>query len=128
MRWPSEKTSTTDVAERIIRHLSKGYRQRVGIAQAILGNPEIIILDDSSSALDYATDAKLRKALATELYGTTVILISQRVNTVKNADKIIVIDDGEIAGLGKHAELFDNNEIYREICLSQLSESEVAGV
>ncbi len=110
------------------KNLSGGQRQRLCIARALAGNPEIIILDDASSALDYATDAKLRKAFATELYGTTVILISQRVNTVKNADKIIVIDDGEIAGLGKHAELFDNNEIYREICLSQLSESEVAGV
>ena len=110
------------------KNLSGGQRQRLCIARTLTGNPEILILDDSSSALDYATDAKLRKALATELYGTTVILISQRVNTVKNADKIIVIDDGEIAGLGKHAELFENNEIYREICLSQLSESEVAGV
>ena len=110
------------------KNLSGGQRQRLCIARAVVGSPKILILDDSSSALDFATDAKLRKALATELVGTTVILISQRVNTVKNADKIIVVNDGEISGQGSHADLFGTNEIYREICLSQLSESEAAGI
>lgn len=106
------------------KNLSGGQKQRLCIARAILGSPKILILDDSSSALDYATDARLRKALH-ELKDTTVILVSQRVNTVKNSDKIIVINDGEISAVGKHNELFEANEVYREICLSQLTESEV---
>ncbi len=110
------------------KNLSGGQKQRLCIARAILGNPEILIFDDSSSALDFATDAKLRKALHDELNGTTVIMISQRVNTVKNADKIIVMNDGEICGIGTHSELFKTNEVYNEICLSQLSQKEVMSV
>lgn len=107
------------------KNLSGGQRQRLCIARALLGSPKILILDDSFSALDFATDAKLRKALRDELHDTTVIIVSQRVNTVKNADKILVINDGEISMSGTHEELFKNDEVYREICLSQLSESEV---
>lgn len=110
------------------KNLSGGQKQRLCIARAVLGNPEILIFDDSSSALDFATDAKLRKALHDELNGTTVIMISQRVNTVKNADKIIVMNDGEICGIGTHSELFKNNEVYNEICLSQLSQKEVMSI
>lgn len=110
------------------KNLSGGQKQRLCIARAIIGNPEIIIFDDSSSALDFATDAALRKSLKEELEGTTVLLVSQRVNTVKNADKIFVIDDGQVVDFGTHSELYKNCEVYRDICLSQLSEREVAGV
>ena len=109
-------------------NVSGGQKQRLCIARALVGNPEIIIFDDSSSALDFATDAKLRKALAEELGRTTVIMVSQRVNTVRNADRIIVMNDGEISAIGKHNELMKNNEVYREICLSQLSEKEAGAV
>jgi len=110
------------------KNISGGQRQRLCIARALMGSPKILILDDSSSALDFATDAKLRKALKEKLTDTTVILVSQRVNTVKNADNILVIDDGKIQALGTHAELVRTSGIYREICLSQLSESEVDGI
>lgn len=89
-----------------------------------MGTPPILILDDSASALDYATDAALRKALRRETKGMTVLMISQRANTVKGADKIVVLDDGEIAGIGTHEELFDSCQVYREICLSQQSAEE----
>ena len=107
------------------KNLSGGQRQRLCIARALLGNPKIIIFDDSSSALDFATDSKLRKAVHDELSGTTVIIVSQRVNTVKNCDKIIVMNEGGISGTGTHSELYKSNEVYNEICLSQLSEKEV---
>lgn len=110
------------------KNLSGGQKQRLCIARAIVGNPKILIFDDSSSALDFATDAKLRKAIHDELTNTTVITVSQRVNTVKNCDKIIVMNDGEICGAGTHSELFRTNEVYNEICLSQLSEKEVGTV
>ena len=108
------------------KNLSGGQRQRLCIARALLGNPKIIIFDDSSSALDFATDSKLRKAIHDELTGTTVIIVSQRVNTVKNCDKTVVMNDGEICGVGTHSELYKNNDVYNEICLSQLSEKEVS--
>lgn len=107
------------------KNLSGGQKQRLTIARALVGNPRILILDDSASALDYATDARLRKALKEECSETTVIMVSQRAGSIKNADKIIVLEDGKIAGIGKHRELLENCEIYREICLSQLSEEEV---
>lgn len=107
------------------KNLSGGQKQRLSIARSLLGNPKVLIFDDSSSALDFATDAKLRKAIHEELSDTTVILVSQRVNTVRNCDKIIVLDDGKISSVGTHSELFKNDEIYNEICLSQLSEKEV---
>ena len=91
----------------------------------MLGNPKIVIFDDSSSALDFATDSKLRKAIHDELSDTTVIIVSQRVNTVKNCDRIIVMNEGGISAIGTHSELYKTNEVYNEICLSQLSEREV---
>lgn len=104
------------------QNLSGGQKQRLTIARALVGDPEILILDDSASALDFATDAALRQALYREKNGMTVILVSQRTSTVKNADKIIVMDDGEIAGVGTHDELYENCSVYREICESQQSE------
>ena len=89
-----------------------------------MGNPEILILDDSASALDFATDAALRKAIRAYGEEITVIMVSQRATTVKNADKILVFDDGRVVGAGTHDELFETNGVYREICLSQLSEKE----
>ncbi len=87
--------------------------------------PEILILDDSASALDFATDAALRKAIRENTKDMTVFLVSQRAATIRNADQILVLDDGKAVGLGSHKELFDTCQIYREICLSQLSEKEV---
>ena len=87
----------------------------------------MLILDDSASALDFATDAALRRAIREYSRDITVIMVSQRATTLKNADKIVVFDDGRVMGVGTHDELFETNEIYREICLSQLSESEVKG-
>lgn len=103
------------------RNLSGGQRQRLTIARALVKNPKILILDDSFSALDYATDARLRKSIGDNCRGTTVLIVSQRANTVKNADKIIVLEDGRIAGIGKHDELYKTCNIYREICDSQVS-------
>ena len=108
------------------KNFSGGQRQRLCIARALVGDPEILIFDDSSSALDYATDAKMRRAIATELSGKTIILVSQRVSTVRNADQIVLMDDGKICGIGTHEQLFRDNELYREICHSQLSEKEAA--
>ena len=110
------------------KNLSGGQKQRLCIARALVGKPEILIFDDSSSALDFATDARLRKAIHDELSRTTVITVSQRVNTVKNSDRILVMNDGEVCGIGTHSELFNSNEVYNEICLSQLSEKEVGTV
>lgn len=107
------------------KNFSGGQRQRLCIARAITGQPEILILDDSFSALDFATDAALRKALAENTSDMTVIIITQRCSTIMNADQIIVLDDGMLAGNGTHEELFENCETYREICLSQLKETEV---
>ena len=108
------------------KNLSGGQRQRLAIARALVGKPEILILDDSASALDFATDAKLRKAIKLETAGMTVFLVSQRVSTIKNADFIVVLDDGKIVGIGKHEELLNNCSIYHEICLSQLEKEEAA--
>ena len=101
------------------RNLSGGQRQRLTIARALVRNPRILILDDSSSALDYATDARLREAISKKCKDTTVIMVSQRANSIKNADKIIVLDDGRMVGIGKHEELYKSCNIYREICDSQ---------
>lgn len=106
------------------RNLSGGQKQRISIARALVGNPEIIILDDSTSALDYATDLKLRKALQTDMIGTTVIMISQRTTSLKDANKIIVMDDGISVGTGTHDELLETCEVYREIYQSQMNEKE----
>lgn len=107
------------------KNISGGQKQRLTIARALVGNPEILILDDSSSALDYATDAALRKAIKTNMLNATVIIVSQRANSIKHADNIIVLDDGHIAGIGSHEELFNTCDTYKEICLSQLSNEEV---
>ncbi len=107
------------------KNLSGGQRQRLTIARALVGYPRILVLDDSSSALDYATDASLRKSLKENCKEMTTILVSQRANAIRHADKIIVLDDGRIAGIGKHKELLETCEVYKEICLSQLSKEEV---
>lgn len=107
------------------KNLSGGQKQRLTIARALVGSPEVLILDDSASALDFATDAKLRKAIHENCEGMTVFIVSQRANSIKYADKIIVLDDGIVKGIGTHDELFESCEVYREICLSQLSEEEV---
>ena len=106
------------------RNFSGGQKQRLAIARALVRRPEILILDDSASALDFATDAALRKAIKTDTGNMTVFLISQRVSTVRNADQIVVLDDGQVAGIGTHAELYRNCPVYHEICLSQLSKEE----
>ena len=103
------------------RNLSGGQRQRLTIARALVRSPRILILDDSSSALDYATDARLRESISRNCKDTTVIMVSQRANTVKNANQIIVLEDGKMVGIGKHDELYKTCNIYREICDSQVS-------
>ena len=107
------------------KNLSGGQKQRLAIARAVVKKSPVLILDDSMSALDFATDARLRAALKNQLGDTTVFIVSQRVSTVRNADKILVMDDGQLAGAGTHDELFEKCAEYREICLSQLSEKEV---
>lgn len=106
------------------RNLSGGQRQRLSIARALVGQPDIIILDDSTSALDYATDFKLRKSLKNDMKRSSVIMISQRTTSLKDADKIIVMDDGQPVGIGKHEELLETCDIYREIYSSQMNEKE----
>lgn len=107
------------------KNFSGGQRQRLTIARALVGRPEILILDDSASALDFATDAKLRRAIAKRTEGMTVFIVSQRAASIRNADRILVLDDGIQAGLGTHEELLKTCEVYREICMSQLSEKEL---
>lgn len=109
------------------RNLSGGQRQRLTIARALVREPEVLILDDSASALDFATDAALRRAIRENTENMTVFLVSQRATTVKNADKIVVLDDGRVAGVGTHEQLLETCDVYREICLSQLSKEEVMG-
>lgn len=106
------------------KNFSGGQRQRLCIARALTSSPKLLILDDSFSALDFATDAALRKALRENTKDMTVIIVTQRCSTIKNADLILVLDDGRIVGKGQHDELFESCETYREICLSQLSEEE----
>jgi ATP-binding cassette subfamily B protein len=107
-------------------NVSGGQRQRLAIARALVRRPEIYLFDDSFSALDYTTDAALRAALARETADATVIIVAQRVSTIRQADRIIVLDEGTVVGTGTHAELMDGNETYREIVLSQLTEQEAA--
>ena len=101
------------------RNFSGGQRQRLTIARALVRRPELLILDDSASALDFATDAALRKALSKLPWKPTVVLISQRVSSIRHADKIVVLDDGRMAGLGTHAQLQQTCPVYQEICWSQ---------
>ncbi|MCE3203785.1 ABC transporter ATP-binding protein [Paenibacillus sonchi] len=107
-------------------NVSGGQKQRLSIARALVRKPEVYLFDDSFSALDFKTDAKLRAALKGETTESTVIIVAQRVSTVMDADRIIVLDEGQIAGMGTHRELMDNSEVYREIVSSQLSEEEIA--
>lgn len=107
------------------KNLSGGQKQRMTIARALVSKPEILILDDSASALDFATDAALRKAIAQSTNKMTVFIVSQRANSIRYADKIIVLDDGRQAGMGTHKELLESCDVYREICYSQLSAEEV---
>ena len=106
------------------KNLSGGQRQRLTIARALVRKPQILILDDSSSALDFATDARLRKALRERAEGTTVFLVSQRASALRHADQILVLDDGRLAGKGSHEELLKHCPVYREICQSQFSGEE----
>lgn len=108
------------------RNVSGGQKQRLSIARALARKPEILIFDDSFSALDYKTDAKLREGLNRQLRDTTKIIVAQRISTIRHADRIIVLDRGEIAGMGKHEELMQSCPVYREIAASQLSASELA--
>ncbi len=107
-------------------NLSGGQRQRIAIARALIHRPEIYLFDDSFSALDYATDAALRSALARETAEATVVIVAQRVSTIRHADRIVVLDGGRVVGTGTHRELMEGNETYREIVLSQLTEEEAA--
>lgn len=123
----SKEKGLGSAVEQSGKNFSGGQKQRLSIARTLAGKPRILILDDSSSALDFATDAALRKAIRSDCAGATVFLISQRVATIRNADRILVLDDGRMAGCGSHAELLKSCGLYREICLSQLSEKEALG-
>ena len=107
------------------RNLSGGQKQRLSIARALVKKPEILILDDSASALDYATDAALRKSIREMPGETTVFIVSQRASSLLHADTIIVLDDGAVAGMGKHEELLEKCEVYQEIYYSQFERREV---
>lgn len=107
-------------------NFSGGQKQRLTIARALVGNPDILVMDDSASALDFATDAALRHAIKEQTSSMTVFIVSQRASSIKQADRIIVLDDGCIAGIGTHTELMEKCQVYREICLSQLSEKEAS--
>ena len=107
------------------KNVSGGQKQRLSIARAVAKNPEIYIFDDSFSALDYKTDKELRKRLKKHTKNATSLIVAQRIGTIRNADKIIVLNDGEMVGYGKHEELIENCEIYKEIALSQLSKEEL---
>lgn len=107
-------------------NVSGGQRQRLAIARALAKKPEVFIFDDSFSALDFKTDAALRKAMEKEIKDSTVLIVAQRISTIMNAEKIIVLDEGRIVGMGTHKELLKNCSIYKQIALSQLSEEELA--
>ena len=104
-----------------------GQRQRLSIARALAINPEIIVFDDSFSALDFKTDSKLREELSKKTKNKTVIIVAQRINTILNANQIIVLDEGKVAGIGTHKELMEKCEEYKEIAISQLSQEELEG-
>ncbi len=120
----SKEKGLDSMVEQGGKNLSGGQRQRLTIARALVGKPEILILDDSASALDFATDAALRKALRDLDYGPTVFIISQRTSSIMHADKIIVLDDGEICGMGTHEELLATCDVYEEIYRSQYKKEE----
>jgi ATP-binding cassette subfamily B multidrug efflux pump len=120
-----EKKYDTNIAQGGT-NVSGGQKQRLSIARAIIKKPEIYIFDDSFSALDFRTDAALRAALAKETQNVTVLIVAQRVSTIMNADKIVVLDDGKIVGMGSHKELLADNAVYQEIASSQLSKEELS--
>ena len=104
--------------------MSGGQRQRLSIARALVAKPRVYLFDDSFSALDVATDARLRAALPSATAGATTIIVAQRVSTITEADQILVLEDGELVGRGTHAELLADNSVYQEIVRSQLTEAE----
>ena len=107
-------------------NLSGGQRQRIAIARALVRRPEVYVFDDSFSALDFATDARLRAALRRETADSTVLVVAQRVSTIMHADRIVVLDEGAVAGIGRHADLMATCPTYREIVLSQVTEEDAA--
>ena len=119
----SKENGLDSAVEQGGKNFSGGQRQRLTIARALVGKPDILILDDSASALDYATDAALRKALRELDYNPTVFIISQRTSSIRHADKIIVLDDGAVCGMGTHDALLASCEVYREIYHSQYKEA-----
>ena len=106
-------------------NVSGGQKQRLSIARALVKKPEVFIFDDSFSALDFKTDAALRSAIEREIKDSTILIVAQRISTIMNADKIVVLDQGEIVGIGTHKELLKKCDIYRQIAMSQLSEEEL---
>ena len=120
----SKESGLDSVVEQDGRNFSGGQRQRLSIARALVGEPEILILDDSSSALDYATDARLRTAIRELDYNPTIFIVSQRTSSIRHADLIVVLDDGEVCGLGTHDELLGSCEVYREIHESQFEKED----
>lgn len=122
---PRRKTATPRTWPRGT-NFSGGQKQRLSIARAVARGAEIMIFDDSFSALDYRTDRDVRAALRESANDATMIIVAQRIGTVRNADRILVVDRGRIVGQGTHEELMDNNQVYREIAFSQLSEEELA--
>lgn len=122
-----DKNGLDTVIEQNGANLSGGQKQRLSIARAIVSKPEIIVLDDSASALDFATEKALREAILSLDYAPTLFIVSQRASSILNADRIIVLDDGQIAGIGNNQELLENCEVYREIYQSQFGDEEVLG-
>ena len=122
----SKRKGLDEMVEQGGLNFSGGQRQRLTIARALVKRPEILILDDSASALDYATDAALRRSIKNLDYKPTVFIVSQRTSSIRNADKIIVLEHGEVAGIGTHEELLKNCELYREIHYSQYEKKEEA--
>lgn len=106
-------------------NVSGGQKQRLSIARAIAKDPEIYIFDDSFSALDFKTDSTLRKALKEEINDSTILIVAQRISTILHAEQIIVLDEGNVVGMGTHKELLKNCEVYKQIALSQLSKEEL---
>ena len=107
-------------------NVSGGQKQRLAIARALAKQPKVFIFDDSFSALDFKTDMALRNAMKKELKNTTILIVAQRINTIRNAEKIVVLDEGKIVGIGTHKELLNNCDVYKQIAQSQLSEEELA--
>ncbi|HSP48140.1 MAG TPA: ABC transporter ATP-binding protein, partial [Clostridiaceae bacterium] len=107
-------------------NVSGGQKQRLSIARALAKKPEVFIFDDSFSALDYKTERALRRALREELSESTILIVAQRISTILTADKIVVLDEGEVVGIGTHRELLQTCRVYREIAESQLSKEELA--